>query len=311
MIDLSGVTVATVLPFRDDFSIDWHSYDRLVAFCTAPKNIRAVFVNGHAGEGATLSPEERTQVIQHTRRLIGEDVPLVSGIIAYGTADAIRQAQEAEQAGADAIVLFPFPQYAGGASADGRYVIDFVDSMLVSQGLPISLFQQSVAAGVGFTTPVLRELAQRPRLVAIKEGSGDLALYEDNVRMVRAHAPHVQILASNYHWLLAQLATGADGILSGLASLVPGLLSDMWQARDDMPALRALNDTIYPVVRTIYGAPPLIDMHTRIKAALHQLGIIACAVPRAPLLQVSPEITGRVTAAAQASGEAFPRHPKS
>src|SRR4051794_6337014 len=66
-----GVTVATVLPFESTGSIDWSSYSRLLDYCAAPEGIIAVFVNGHAGEGATLSPAERAEVIARTRRHIG------------------------------------------------------------------------------------------------------------------------------------------------------------------------------------------------------------------------------------------------
>ena len=69
--DLRGVTVATVLPFKDDLSIDWDGYARLLDYCACPDGIAAVFVNGHAGEGGSLSDEERQAVIARTRAHIG------------------------------------------------------------------------------------------------------------------------------------------------------------------------------------------------------------------------------------------------
>ena len=56
-LDLRGVTVATVLPFKDDLTIDWEGYARLLDYCACPDGIAAVFVNGHAGEGGSLSDE--------------------------------------------------------------------------------------------------------------------------------------------------------------------------------------------------------------------------------------------------------------
>ena len=61
--DLRGVTVATVLPFKDDSSIDWDGYARVLDYCACPDGIAAVFVNGHAGEGGSLSDDERQAVI--------------------------------------------------------------------------------------------------------------------------------------------------------------------------------------------------------------------------------------------------------
>src|SRR5882724_8506040 len=117
--DLRGVTVATVLPFKDDLSIDWEGYARLLDYCAMPDGITAVFVNGHAGEGAALSPAERAEVIARTCRHIGGKT-LLSGIIAYSTSEAITQAKEAQDAGADCAVLFPRPGLGAGATATPR-----------------------------------------------------------------------------------------------------------------------------------------------------------------------------------------------
>ncbi len=70
--DLRGVTVATVLPFSDNRSIDWDGYARVLDYCACPDGIAAVFVNGHAGEGGSLSDDERQAVIERTRRHIGK-----------------------------------------------------------------------------------------------------------------------------------------------------------------------------------------------------------------------------------------------
>jgi 4-hydroxy-tetrahydrodipicolinate synthase len=303
-ISLDGVTVATVLTFDDNFAIDWKSYERLLAYCTTPRGINAVFVNGHAGEGATLTAAERVDVLKRTRAFIGKDKPLLTGLIAYSTADAVSQAREAEENGADVAVVFPMPQFSAGASGDPRYVVDLVDQILDTVDIPVSIFQQSVASGNGFTTPVLLELCKRERVIAVKEGSGDIGLYEDNLRKIKKMRPEVAILASNYHWLFAQMATGADGILSGMASMIPHLLSDLWEATvaKDFKAMRAINDRLYPVVRTIYGAPPLIDMHTRLKVGLQHLGIIADARPRQPLLPVPQETARKIAEAVDQAG---------
>ncbi|WP_298013785.1 dihydrodipicolinate synthase family protein [uncultured Castellaniella sp.] len=295
-VSLDGVTVATVLPFHADLSIDWGSYDRLLAYCTRPEGMGAVFVNGHAGEGATLTAQERVEVIRRTRAFIGAGTPLLAGIIPYSTADAIQQARDAEQAGADVAVLFPMPQFAAGASDDARYACRYLEAVLEACSLPVSIFQQDVRSGTGFSTAVLSELVAYDRVIAVKEGSGDIRLYEDNLRMLRARAPRVAILPSNYHWLFAQVALGADGILSGMASMIPDDLCDLWAATQagDLKAMQAVNDRLYPIVRTIYGAPPLIDMHTRLKAGLAHLGVIDDPVPRPPLLPVPRDVRARI-----------------
>lgn len=300
---LHGVTIATILPFFEDGSIDWASYDRVLDYCAVDRPLASVFVNGHAGEVAALSPEERVQVIRHTRQRVGAGMPIMAGIVAYSTAEAVERAREAEAAGADVAVLFPFPQYGGGGGNHPSAAIEYAQAVLDAISLPISVFQYPVKSGAGFSAAVLQSLAQLPRMLAIKEGSGDIGIYEDNLHAVKAVAPDVAILPSNYDWLLAQLAVGGDGILSGMGSLMPEMLLDLWQAsvNNDLPAMRAANAQIYPLERAIYGAPPAMDMHTRIKVALQHLGVISCAKPRAPLPVIGAASARMVCEAVDAS----------
>jgi len=67
-----------------------------------------------------------------------------------------------------------------------------------------------------------------------------MTAYEDTWRQVKAANPKVAILASNYDWLMPQLVVGADGILSGLANLVPHMLMELWRAAKarDLDAMR-------------------------------------------------------------------------
>jgi 4-hydroxy-tetrahydrodipicolinate synthase len=300
---LRGVVVATVLPFNKDGAIDWASYDRLLSYCATPQGISAVFVNGHAGEGATLTPAERAEVIVRTRKRIG-DRPLMSGVIAYSVAEAIEQARQAEKAGADCAVLFPLPGLGAGASATPRAPVAYVKAVSEAIKIPVSIFQYPLASGLGFTTDTLAEMARLPKVIAIKEGSDTMTAYEDNWRRVKEVRPDLAFLPSNFNWFLPQLAVGGDGILSGLASLTPHWLIDMWRASEarDLAAMRAASDRLYPVVRSIYGAAPLIDMHTRIKVGLKKLGIIENATPRPPLMPVLPEIAAHVERAVENAG---------
>jgi len=301
---LHGVTVATVLPFAESLAIDWASYHRLLEHCVLRPGIAAVFVNGHAGEAAALTPAERVEVIRRTREAVGAKLPLLAGIVAYSTAEATQRAREAEAAGADCAVLFPFPQFGAGGGNDPAAGPAYVQAVAEAVRIPISIFQYPRAGGAGFSTAVLVKIAQIPGVIAVKEGSGDVAAYEDNWRALRAAAPQVAMLPSNFDWFLAQLAIGADGVLSGLASLVPDLFVELWQATvaADLGALRHASDKLYPIERAIYGAPPLMDMHTRIKVALQHLGVIACALPRPPLLPVQGAVAARLIEVVDAAG---------
>lgn len=293
--DLGGITVATVLPFDEKGGIDWAGYEAVLDHCARPETTDCVFVNGHAGEATALTPAERAEVIRRTRAQIGKDQPLMAGIVPTGFPDAITQAEAAREAGADVAVIFP-AEALGGGNANTSAGVKFMEKLGDELRMPMSLFQFPIASGFGFSTPILAEIAQIPQIVAIKEGSATLLAYDENRRAVAAAAPDVAMLPSNFHWFFAQLALGGDGILSGLASLVPGLLSDLWKASQaqDLAAMQAANDRLYPVVRAIYGPAPVIDMHTRMKDGLRLMGIIGNSAPRLPLLPQPPEIVEAV-----------------
>jgi 4-hydroxy-tetrahydrodipicolinate synthase len=302
LLELRGLVVATVLPFTDEGDVDWPSYHRLLEHCAVPDCTAAVFVNGHAGEGAALDDSTRVRVIHETRRVIGKK-PLLAGVIALSTEMAVRQAQLAEEAGADGVVPFPMSQFQAGGAASPEAPLAYIGSITEAVRIPLSIFQYPIGSGLSYSLETLSRFAAMPQVVAIKEGGDNMTLYEDTWRVLKRAKPSLSILPSNFDWFLAQLAVGADGILSGLASLAPHELHVLWDAaaRSDLEAMRAASDRLYPLVRAIY-ATPRMDMHTRIKLALQHLGVIECARPRSPLLPVSEVSGARVIEAL----EAFP-----
>jgi len=301
--DLGGITVATVLPFHEDGAVDWAGYEGVLAHCARPETTDCVFVNGHAGEATALTAEERAEVIRRTRDHIGKDRILLAGVVPTGYPEAIVQAEAAREAGADVAVIFP-AEALGGGNANTAAGVKFIEKLGAELQMPLSIFQFPIASGFGFSTPVLAEMARIPEVVAIKEGSATLLAYDENRRAVKAAAPDVAILPSNFHWFFAQVALGGDGILSGLASLVPDLLSDLWKASQDMDLgrMRAANERLYPVVRAVYGPAPVVDMHTRMKDGLRLMGVIRNSAPRLPLLKQSDDVVEGVRKALVSAG---------
>lgn len=304
---LGGVTVATVLPFLPDSSIDWAGYANLLAYAASPGSTRAVFVNGHAGESSALSADERSEVIRFTRRCLRPGQRLVAGVVAGTTDDAAQQAREASAAGADVLTVFPLPPSPDRTDAD---VLSHVQAVADASGLPLALFQYPVGSGASYSTPLLAQLATLPSVVAVKEGSDTMTLYEDNWRAIRLASDKVAVLPSNFDWFLAQLAVGGDGLLSGLASLVPQQLHDLWTAseRNDLVAMRAVSEQLYPLVRAIY-ALPRPHMYARIKLALWELGVIDCPLSRT-VRELPAEDAPRIAAALAQAGISSPTKTK-
>lgn len=278
---LRRLTVATILPFHADGRIDWESFTRVLGYCTIQPEVSSVFVNGHAGESGALTPDERAEVIRFTRHHIAPGQCLVAGLVARDTADAVEQARQAQGSGADVLTVFPLEFPGLDAAARSQAQIAHVRTIGEAVDTPLTLFQYPFASPATHDTATLAAIAVLPRLVAIKEGSDSMTLYEDNLRATKAANPGLLMLPSNFDWFLPQLAVGGDGILSGLASLAPDALACLWRASEarDLDAMRAANDALYPLVRAVY-AQPRSDMYMRIKVALHDDGLIRSAFSR-------------------------------
>ena len=147
-LDLRGVTVATVLPFQADLTIDWDGYARVLDYCACPDGIAAVFVNGHAGEGGSLSDDERQAVIERTRAHVGRQAaarrhhrPFDRG--GHPAGEDRRGRRRRLRGAVSAAAL------GGGASATSRAPVAFVRAVSAAIDIPVSIFQYPVTSGLG------------------------------------------------------------------------------------------------------------------------------------------------------------------
>lgn len=269
----NGIYPATICPFNAANAIDETALARHVAAMADVPGCVGVLCNGHAGENFALSRDEKRSVVEMVRDTIGDRMIVVSGINCENSLEAVHHARDAAAAGADALMIFPPNSWALSqdttmAITHHRMIIDAVD-------LPITLFQASVNSGrMAYTPEVLSELAQLPRIVAVKEGSWETSAYEANRRLIQHVAPHVAVMASGDEHLLASYVLGSEGSFVSLACLIPETIVALDRAvcRSDLADARRAHDVIYPLARAIYGRPPGGRATARLKTCLKLLG---------------------------------------
>ena len=300
---VGGIWPATLTPFDSRGAIDDEALTGHVCEVASTRGVRAIVVNGHAGETTSLTRQERAHVVRLSVAAAGR-VPVVAGVVADDTRDACALAVDAAEAGASGLLLFPPALFAQGSSARPEMALRFVRDVARATRLPIVLFQLSRASGLAFSTELLVRLCTEvPEIVAIKEGTDVPEVYEDNLRAIRVLGRPVTMLSTNNSWLFASLAYGADGILSGIGSVVAPLLVDLHasMAAGNMGAARAVNDRLVPLCRAFYRAPYL-DSHNRMKTALHLLGRLPYPDPRLPLLPLADDERAHIKSALVAAG---------
>lgn len=300
---VGGIWPATLTPFAPGGAIDDAALTAHVGEVASTPGVRAVVVNGHAGETSSLNRAERAHVVRLAVQAAGP-VPVVAGVVAEDPREACALAVDAAEAGASALLLFPPAMFGSGAALRPEMILRYVQDVVSASSLPVVLFQLSRASNQAFSVDLLVRLCTEvPQIVAIKDGSDVPELYEDSLRALRTLGRPVTMLSSNNGWLFASLTYGADGILSGIGSVVAPLLVEMHEAvaAGRLDAARAANDRLVPLCRVFYRAPYL-DIHNRMKTALHLLGRLPHPAPRLPLLPIGDDEARRIRAALVAAG---------
>jgi 4-hydroxy-tetrahydrodipicolinate synthase len=290
----SGVFPAILVPFRDDgrFSLDEDGLRAYARTFVGIPGISGLVTNGHTGEVHALFPHERRRVVEVLVDELGDELPVISGVTAEATLEAIHHAQEAQRAGAKGILLMP-PHLWLRFGRESETAIRFVEEVAASIDIGVVVHQYPAWTKVSYTTEELVELARIPNVVAVKDGTREIARYERNVRALRASAPGVAILTCHDEYLLPTLIQGIDGALVGFAGFVPELIRDLVAAAlaDRLSEARALADRVYVLKQAIYRmGEPSADAHQRMKAAVYLLGRISSPIVRPPMPPLSREV---------------------
>lgn len=147
-------------------------------------------------------------------------VKVLAGAGSNVTAEAIRLAKEAEDSGADALLLVT-PYY---NKATQLGLIRHYEAVAEQVHTPIVLYNVPSRTGVSFTADTYRILAQHPNIAGVKEASGNLSLVA-HTRL--ACGPDFTIWSGNDDQVVPMMSLGAAGVISVAANLVPEVMRDM------------------------------------------------------------------------------------
>ena len=288
MVTFSGVMPANILPFKADLSIDEPAYRGHLRWLADQRGVTGIVANGHAAEVSSLSREERRRALAIALDEVAGACPVVAGVYADGTAEAVELARDAKAAGAAGVLVFPPTLFMWGAQQKPDMALRHFSEIAAKADLPIIVFEYPPASGIGYSAETLAKLAEIPQVAAVKDWSNEIVAFEQNLRALRATGRPVAMLSSFTMSLMATFLLGADGAISGMGSVAADLQAELFEAcqKGDLDGARRLNDRLAPLVGVFY-APPFVDMHNRMKEALVLLGRIPAAHVRPPLTPVA------------------------
>ena len=198
-----------------------------------PQGPVALAINADTGEGPHLWPDERERVLRVAVEEAG-DIPVIAGLSAQFTEQAVEEAKRAEGAGARGLLVFPIPVYQG-TPLDPAIPVAYHEAIARGCGLPMVAFQlQPALGGVIFSEETLRRIAAIDSVVALKEASFDARLYLLTRRMIESLPRPIDLLTGDDNFIYESFVLGAEGALIGFGTLATELQVEMYglTARD-------------------------------------------------------------------------------
>ena len=274
----TGSGVALITPFTKENQIDYEAFASLLEFQIA-EGTDAIIVCGTTGEASTLSRAERQQLIAFAVRQTAGRVPVIAGSGSNSTENAIAFSQDAQQAGADALlVVTPYYNKATQAGLQRHY-----NAIANAVALPLILYNVPSRTGVCFTAETYKKLAQVPNIVGVKEASGNF----DLLQKTRLLCPEdFYIWSGNDDDTAAICLLGGQGVISTVANLIPGDMHRLTQLclTDQFRQAGALQLAMKELISAVFCEVNPIP----VKTALSLMG--KCQeIFRLPLCPMQPE----------------------
>jgi 1-pyrroline-4-hydroxy-2-carboxylate deaminase len=280
-----GVLPAVVTHFRKDQALDVPAtlkhLDVLIHH-----GVHGLILLGTVGENCSLESAEKLELLRAAVEHVKGRVPVLVGVAECSTALACRFAADAEQAGANGLMVLPAMVY----KSDPRETAAHFRAVAKASGLPILCYNNPVSYGVDITPELFAELADEPKFVAIKESSENVRRITDLRNLL---GERYLLFCGVDDLVLESVLLGADGWVSGLVNAFPAENRLLW----DLAKTGRWDEA----VKVYRWYTPLLHLDTHVKLVQYiKLAVQECGLGsetvRAPRLPLVGEERERVLA---------------
>ncbi|TCK08843.1 4-hydroxy-tetrahydrodipicolinate synthase [Marinobacterium mangrovicola] len=269
---IRGSIVALVTPMHANGDVDWDALDKVIDL-HLKKGTAAIGAVGTTGESATLDYDEHLEVIKHTIKRVGGQIPVVAGTGANSTREAIMLTRRAKDAGADYSLLVT--PYYNKPTQEGMYqhfkaIADAVD-------IPQILYNVPGRTGCDMKPETVFRLMDHPNIVGIKEATGDL----DRAKtLIDGVSEDFAVYSGDDGTAIELILLGGQGNISVTANVVPAEMAELCQLGLDgkVEEARALQQKLMPLHTKLFVEANPIP----VKWAMHEMGLIENGI-RLPL----------------------------
>ncbi len=210
---IQGSIVALITPFYPDGTVNYDKLGQLIDF-HLENETDAILILGTTGESSTMSHEEDDQVCRYTVDRVAGRVPVIAGSGSNSTQTMLEKSLRFQNLGADGLLLIT--PYYNKTNEEGmvRHFTTVADAV----NIPCILYNVPGRTGCSISEAAIRRLAAHPRIMGIKEASGNMSYA---VKIARYLSEDFRMYCGNDDITVPLLSLGASGVISVLANVVP------------------------------------------------------------------------------------------
>jgi 4-hydroxy-tetrahydrodipicolinate synthase len=280
----TGVCTAMVTPFLSN-QVNYPMMEQLLRR-QLENGVRSALICGTTGESATLKDEEKLELVRRCKEYVGSAMQIIAGTGSNDTAHAIALSRQAQEAGADALLVVS--PYYNKATPEG--LVDHYTSIANAVDIPVIIYNVPSRTGVDIPVSVYKTLSSLPNIAGVKEASTDI---EKVLRTIALCGDALPVWAGNDAMTVPVMALGGKGVISVASNVFPREFAAMTASAltGDFTTAAKLQWSLVDVVELMFCEVNPIP----VKAILKQVGF-DCGETRLPLTPLSAANQKRIEA---------------
>ena len=278
-----SVVTAMVTPFRQDHTLDLDAA-RSLASHLYERGSESLVVAGSTGESPTLNHKEKLDLFRAIVEVADGRGKVIAGTGTYDTAETLELSREAEELGADGLLLVT-PYY---NKPPQRGLLEHFTMVADAVRIPVVAYNIPGRTGIRIEHDTLLKMADVPNIVGVKDSTGD---FQAISRLISEAPPDFEVYSGDDWATFGYLCLGAVGVVSVAGHLVGTRIRQMCDliAAGDIPAARKIHEELTPLFNALFITSNPIP----VKTALGMIGL-PVGPPRLPLVPATSEERERI-----------------
>lgn len=292
MAIFKGAGVAIVTPMKDNEDVNYDKLEELIELQISA-GTDAIIIAGTTGESSTLSMEEHKRVIEAAVEFTRHRIPVVAGTGSNSTQCAVQLSQEAEEAGADGLLIVT-PYYNKATQAG---LIKHYSAIAQSVKTPIIMYNVPGRTGCNLLPETVAALfAQEENIVGLKEATGNMAQASRTMYLTDGK---LDMYSGEDGLVVPLMAIGAVGVISVWSNIAPAKVHQMCESffRGDIETANKLQREALPLIDALFSEVNPIP----VKTAMNMMGMEAGPL-RSPMCEMGADNAAKLAEVMKAYG---------